>query len=72
VTEKEFVEKLCELEKYVRDFDCDSADHWSDRMRYVSVPEKYADGLEQLHMYILAAKFTACAQLIEKMKNENE
>ena len=67
---KQFCKKLQELKKYVKDFDCDSADHWSDYMRGVSVPAEYCEGLERLHMDILAARFSSCAQTIDDLLNE--
>lgn len=72
ITAKQFCKKLQELKKYVKDFDCDSADHWSDYMRGVSVSAEFADGLERLHMDVLAARFSSCVQtiddLLEKIK----
>jgi signal transduction histidine kinase/ActR/RegA family two-component response regulator/HPt (histidine-containing phosphotransfer) domain-containing protein len=70
ITAGQYAAKLRELSKYVGDFDCDSADHWSDYMRTVKVPDEYASGLDRLHMFILAAKFTSCSQLIGELLEE--
>lgn len=67
LTETELADALRELRKYVDGYDCDSADHWSEKLRGAAVPEEYAEGLELLHRYILAAQFSSCAALIDEM-----
>ena len=42
----------------------------SSSMRTVKVPDEYASGLDRLHMFILAAKFTSCSQLIGELLEE--
>jgi CheY-like chemotaxis protein/HPt (histidine-containing phosphotransfer) domain-containing protein len=67
LTESEYAACLRELRQYVDRYECDSADHWSEKMRLARVPESCAASLAGLHRYILAAQFSACAGYIDEL-----
>jgi signal transduction histidine kinase/ActR/RegA family two-component response regulator/HPt (histidine-containing phosphotransfer) domain-containing protein len=70
LTDAEFISALKELRGYVDGYDCDSADHWSEKLSGAAVSEKYGKALEMLHRYILAAQFSSCATLIDEILND--
>ena len=67
LTAAEYAACLRELRAYVDGYDCDSADHWSEKMRKARAPEGYADSLAELHRLILAAQFSAVGARIDAL-----